>query len=449
RGEPRRLRRPMSSATLPAAPKDAEMWLAHGGEMGRLIHDYDWAKSPIGPIESWSPALRMIVGFMLANRFPLLLWWGPNYVSIYNDPYRPVLGAKHPWALGKPVSECWSEIWHVLKPLIDTPFHGGPPTWNDDIQLELNRHGFPEETHFTIAYSPVPDETALSGIGGVLATVVEITEKVVAERRVVVLRDLGARVGDAKTAEAACANAAETIATHAKDVPFALFYLLDANGTRARLAGAAGVEPGADLCPPVVELGESNGGAWPFADVVRTEATRIVADLHDRFARVPQGPWSTPPSTAVIMAIPSNRAHEPAGLMVIGASARLQLDHHYHDFLGLVRTQVATAIANARAHEDERKRAEALEQIDRAKTAFFTNVSHEFRTPLTLMLGPTEDLLGGAHGALEPAVREQLESMHRNELRLQKLVNALLDFSRIEAGRMQASYEQEDLARLT
>jgi len=159
----------------------------------------------------------MMVRFLLANRFPLLLWWGPHYVSLYNDSYRPVLGTKYPWALGQPVKECWKEIWHILEPLIDTPFHGGPATWNDDILLEIDRYGFVEETHFTIAYSPVLDETVPRGIGGVLATVHEITQKVVGERRVVALRDLGARVGKAKTAEEACAVAAETLVRHDKE----------------------------------------------------------------------------------------------------------------------------------------------------------------------------------------------------------------------------------------
>lgn len=140
-----------------------------------------------------------MVRFLLANRFPWLLWWGPQYVSIYNDAYRPVLGTKHPWALGQPLSECWKEIWHILQPLVDTPFKGGPATWNDDILLEINRHGFVEETHFTIAYSPVPDEDAPTGIGGVLATVHEITEKVVGERRLGALRDLGAITIERKT----------------------------------------------------------------------------------------------------------------------------------------------------------------------------------------------------------------------------------------------------------
>ena len=83
--------------------------LSGGGEMGALIGAFDWARTPRGPIDQWSPALRMMSGFLLVNRFPLLLWWGPEYTSIYNDAYRPVLGEKHPWSLGQPVSECWKE----------------------------------------------------------------------------------------------------------------------------------------------------------------------------------------------------------------------------------------------------------------------------------------------------------------------------------------------------
>src|SRR5579871_2539016 len=147
-----------------------------GGEMEDLVRAFDWSQTPIGAAETWSPALRTLVRVLLANRFPQLLWWGPEYISIYNDAYRPILGRKHPWGLGKPVRQCWSEIWEVLKPLIDTPFHGGPATWMDDIELEIRRRGsgFTEETHFTVAYSPVPDDTAASGIDGVLATVNEI-----------------------------------------------------------------------------------------------------------------------------------------------------------------------------------------------------------------------------------------------------------------------------------
>jgi len=143
-----------SSDGIPEQPAFADPFLVDGGETGALIRSMDWAKTPIGPISGWSQSLRMMVNFLLANRFPLLLWWGPEYVSIYNDAYRPILGTKHPRAMGLPVRECWSEIWHILQPLIDTPFNGGPATWMEDIALEIKRHGFVEETHFTIAYSP-------------------------------------------------------------------------------------------------------------------------------------------------------------------------------------------------------------------------------------------------------------------------------------------------------
>jgi hypothetical protein len=160
--------------------------------MGALMRSMDWSKTPIGPVESWSPTLRMMVRVLLVNRFQLFVWWGPTFCQLYNDASRFILGEKHPQSMGQPASECWREIWHTIGPLIEKPFRGGEASWMEDIFLEMNRCGFTEETHFTVAYSPVPDDTVPSGIGGVLATVHEITEKIVGERRVTLLRDLGA-----------------------------------------------------------------------------------------------------------------------------------------------------------------------------------------------------------------------------------------------------------------
>jgi signal transduction histidine kinase len=420
-------------------------FLAGGGEMGALIWATDWSKTSLGPVKGWSQSLRMMVSLLLVNRFPLLLWWGPDYVSIYNDAYRPILGAKHPQSMGLPVSECWSEIWHILKPLIDTPFFGGPATWMEDIELEINRYGFVEETHFTIAYSPVPDESAPRGVGGVLATVHEITEKVVSERRVEVLRHLGTRAVEAKTAEA-CHHIAAALAAHERDVPFALLYLIDDETGEARLAGAAGVEPGEAISPWTIALNaDLLSGAWPLAEAADGAAIIVVADLGGRFDKVPPGPWAEPPDRAVVVPIRSSKANELAGFMVAGVSARLRLDDLYRTFYELAAGQIAIAITNARAYEEERKRAEKLAEIDRAKTLFFSNVSHEFRTPLSLIIGPLADALD-AHRGLCGA---QLELAHRNSLRLLKLVNSLLDFSRIEARRVEPVYVPTDLARLT
>jgi len=426
--------------------------LLPAGEMGELVRSLDWSATPLGAPENWSPALRAVVPILLANRFPQLLWWGPEYISIYNDAYRPILGRKHPWGLGRPVRDCWSEIWDILKPLIDTPFKGGPATWSEDIELQINRAEFIEETHFTVAYSAVPDDTAPGGIGGVLATVHEITEKVVGQRRISVLRDLGARTAEARTAEEACVISAAMLKPHTKDIPFALLYLADASGTQARIAASCGVDEGADIRPPFIHLHDANGESspwWPIAAAHRTGQMQVVEDLSSRFAAVPPGPWPDPPQCAAIVPIRSHVAHQTAGFLIAGLSSRLQFDEGYQSFLELATTQIATAIANAQVYEEERKRAEALAEIDRAKTAFFSNVSHEFRTPLTLLLGPLEDALSNSHGILPMGAAASLTVSHRNALRLLKLVNTMLDFSRIEAGRAQACYRPADLAPLT
>src|SRR5215831_4553064 len=213
---------------------DVERVLAGGGEAGRLARSIDWSNTPIGPVESWPQALRSTVALVLHNHSPMLLWWGPQFVQIYNDAYRPVPGSKHPRSMGQPVSECWHEIWHIIGPMIESPFRGGPASVSDDLVLPIRRKSFVEESHFRVAYSPVPDDTVpYTGIGGVLATVTETTEQMYAERQLRTLRELGARrTAEAKTAEAACRAAAATLADNAWDVPFALLYLLDEAGER-------------------------------------------------------------------------------------------------------------------------------------------------------------------------------------------------------------------------
>jgi hypothetical protein len=289
-----------------------------------------------------------------------------------------------------------------------------------------------------VAYSPVPDSTTSSGIGGVLVTVLEITGKVVAERRVAFLRDLGLE-GAERTVEETCRVVARTLARHGKDVPFALLYLIDPDGGHVRLAGTAGSGPGGSASPQVVSLdpaGPEQG--WPFATALHGRGMVEVTDLTSRFDAVPAGPWAERPLAAVVLPLRSHKSNEPFGLLVGGVSSRLKFDEQYRSFYELAANQIARDIANARALEEERKRVEALAEIDRAKTAFFSNVSHEFRTPLTLMLGPLEELkheLGRTpDDAQSSPPYQQIDLIQRNGLRLLTLVNTLLDFSRIEAG---------------
>ena len=184
--------------------------------------------------------------------------------------------------------------------------------------------------------------------------------------------------------------------------------------------------------------------------MLRTGTPRMVAGGDGAPSALPAGAWDRPPDQRRRPAAGAAGRDRPGRRAGRGLNPYRLFDDGYEGFLGLVAGQIAAGIANAQAYEEERKRAEALAEIDRAKTAFFSNVSHEFRTPLTLMLAPLEDALDDALGAaLPPVQRERLDVAHRNGLRLLQLVNTLLDFSRIEAGRAQANFEPTDLAALT
>jgi signal transduction histidine kinase len=416
-------------------------FLEGGGETGALIRSIDWAATPLGPVATWSRSLRTVVGLLLRNRFPLLLWWGPQFIQIYNDAYRPIAGTKHPRSFAQPAAECWPEIWHVIGPMIEAPFRGEPATWSDDLAVLVNRKGFLEETHFKVAYSPVPDESTRSGIGGVLATVAETTEEVYARRQLATLRELAGHVSEATTAEQACEMAARTMGANTTDIPCALFYLLDAEGKTARLVGAAGFGASAsgDLPPGSITIDDAQG--WPMGRVVLERRTAIVGARD-----FPPGAWGHAPRQAVILPLPAPEKDRAYGALVVAASPHRELDEQYRSFFELAAGHVSSAIRNARAYQQERERAEKLAELDRAKTLFFSNVSHEFRTPLTLMLGPTEDALRSPTPRIDG---EALALLHRNELRLLKLVNTLLDFSRIEAGRARASFVETDVGTLT
>ncbi len=418
-----------------------------GGELGALMRALDWSQTALGPVAGWPQSLRTTVSTCLDSRFPILILWGPELVKIYNDAYRQLLGNKHPRALGQAGRDCWPEIWHIIGPMLAGVLQDGRATWSENQLLLLERQGFAEECYFTFSYSPIRVESG--GVGGVYCAVTETTRQVIGARRLRTLRDLGARTADAQATEEACRLAAEVLAGNPADLPFALIYLLDADGRRAHLAGAAGVASGVDPAPAVVELAVADAGkGWPLGAAARRGGARRLDDLEARFGPIPAGERAGPRS-ALVLPVAAPGSGLAAAVLVAGLSPRLALDDDYLGFVDLVAGQVATALASARALEQARQRAEALAELDRAKTTFFSNVSHEFRTPLTLLLGPAEEALADREHALPPVQRTRLELVHRNGLRLQKLVNTLLDVARIEAGRVQATFLPTDLAALT
>jgi len=419
--------------------------LAGGGETGALMRSIDWSRTELGPVPSWPRSLKTLVSAMLASRFAVRIMWGPRYHLLYNDEYRPVLGErKHPRAMGRPAEDAYPELWSVVGPMFAKAYAGESIALHD-YQLPLDRHGYLEECYFTLSYSPVRDDD--NAIAGVLGVVHETTEQVLVTRRLATLRELGAAASRAKAAEDACQTAAQVLARNAADVPFALFYLADSE-TSARLVASAGLASGARAAPESIDWKPGAGDrSWPLDRIPRGHGLLSVTDLQTRFGEeIHAGPYPQPVVSAVVLPLARPGADKPYGFFVAGLNPRRALDDKYEGFFELACEHVASAISNAQAYEHERRRAEELAELDRQKTAFFGNVSHEFRTPLTLMIGPLADALASPERALTGS---NLVAAHRNALRLLKLVNTLLEFSRIEAGRVRANLEVTDLPALT
>lgn len=417
-----------------------------GGEVGNLMRSLDWSKTSLGDVANWPQSLRSAISILLPSKAQICLFWGTELITIYNDAYSPALASKHPWALGRPAKEVWSEVWNVLEPLVNGVIATGVAFWAQDYLFFLNRDGYIEETYFDISYDPVRDESG--SVGGVFCIVSETTGRVLGDRRLQTLSLLASETAQAKTVEAACLSAIQSLATNFYDIPFAMLYQVEADGSNAKLVGTTTAIEQIEAIPSRVNLTQQSD-AWKLNQVYQTREAAIIDDLTTRFGALPKGAWDKPPSEAwVVPLIPSGQ-QQIVGLLILGINPHRAFGQEYRKFFDLIVGNVTSAIANAHAYEEERKRLEALAELDRAKTTFFNNVSHEFRTPLTLMLSPLKETLTELDGIIPAKAKVQLEMVQRNGIRLLKLVNTLLDFSRIEAGRTQAIYEPTDLAKHT
>ena len=415
--------------------------------MGRLIREFDWSGHWLRKPDDWPRSLKTAVSLILNSQHPMWIGWGPEMSFLYNDAYLHVLGmAKHPKSLGRPASEVWAEIWDVCGPLADKVFQQGEASFADDVRLFMHRGDYLEETYYSFSYSPIRDESG--EVGGLFCPSTDTTPKVLGARRLRTLSDLAGGPYVGESTDAACAILARELKKNPSDVPFVLLYVANSNGTQADLKQTVGFENGGGLLSPrVVDLSDGNSGSlvWPIAEVFFQRTARRVSVA--QFDALPRGPADQRVYEAIILPVISRGDDKPLGVLIAGMNPTRRADPDYQTFFELVATQVGTVIQNARVTEEEKKRADMLEQLNHAKTAFFSNVSHEFRTPLTLMIGNLEAAL--AVKSLPENEREQLDVAHRNSLRLLKLVNLLLDFSRIEAGRTQATYQPTDVAALT
>lgn len=380
---------------------------------------------------------------MLTSRQPIWIGWGKELIKLYNDPYKDIVKGKHPWALGKPASVVWSEIWIDIEPMLQKVMERNEGTYVEGQLLIMERNGYPEETYYTFSYTPVAGDHGATE--GMICFNSDDTERIVSERQLGTLTLLSKSLSDAKSDREVFANTIEPIKKNPYDFPFAILY--EFYGDKLKLVSATDFTGHTNACPAEINLSDPSVLAQKMAKALSTKNVEIVPEIQKVLGSTPKGIWQSMPEQAFILPIAQRGQKDAFGILFAGANPYQLVGQKYLGFLNLVIDQTATSLVNVRALEEDRKRMEALSEIDKAKTTFFSNISHEFRTPLTLLLGPIEDLLNDP--TLDKEKKLKTEVAYRNAHRMQKLVNLLLDFSRIEAGRMDANFIPVDIASIT
>ncbi|HLI92490.1 MAG TPA: GAF domain-containing sensor histidine kinase, partial [Puia sp.] len=451
---------------LSTSGEEAELipeFLSGGGEMGQRIREFDWSSTSLGPVNAWPQSLRTCIRIMLGSRQPIWIGWGKDLIKLYNDPYRDIVRGKHPWALGKPAAVVWREIWPTIGPMLHQVMEKDEGTYVESQFLAMERNGYPEETYYTFSYTPIPG--ANGGTAGMICFNTDDTERIISERQLNTLTSLGKRLTDSQSAPDVIRKTVDTLRENPFDFPIAGFYLVKGDkacltasteqpGTTEFTEGgntgksAHGTDPplGSRL-PAEIDLNGRYGISAAVKQALQKKQPQIVDDAADYLGRLQGGPWELPPSNIMILPFTQTGEADPYGLLVTGLNPYRLPDEKYRGFFSIIADQVTSSFGNVHVLEQERKRAQALAEIDLAKTTFFSNISHEFRTPLTLLLGPIEDALRDPDDVTQNRLR--MGVAYRNALRMQKLVNALLEFSRIEAGRLEGQFSRVDVCALT
>lgn len=325
------------------------------GETGALYRSIDWSSTPLGSTQTWSQSLCCALSICVNARFPISIFWGPEYILLYNDAAIPLHGGKHPWALGCPARKVLSEIWDLMEPRFRRVMTGTPSSGHDEF-LPLQRYGYVEECYFDYTISPIHGERG--HVVGIFNPGIETTYRVIAERRDLLLRKLAEALSRATTADEVCVAGVESLASGPADVPFCLAYLVDDDNQLASLAAHTGLQRNSDACPPEVALAghDSAKNPWPLQRAFRTRELQVLRNLATLIGGpLPGGAWPEPANTAVIVPIPAvAMVAPPAGLLILGISPRKAFDEQYSSFVTQVAQSLGAAIANVRLRDRER-----------------------------------------------------------------------------------------------
>ena len=338
-------------------PSDERVAVSPGAR--ELFERIDWSRTPLGPVRQWSQRLQTMVEIVLANRFPMIVLWGPDQLqAVYNDAYAGLIGSRHPRAMGATNEAIWPEVRHVNGPIYDAVMREGREFYFEDALYPLDRNSWREEVYLTISYAPILDDDGR--IGGILATMVEATRNVLAERRLRSLRELASRTARVRSVAEIGAFAVDVLAENRGDILFVLIFCH---------APADGHPAGAGFASPTLlgYAGLDEADAHDLAAIglaVTGDGGSALIELGLRSSGEPYagGAFGQPVRDAYVAALPQVSGSGARCFMVVGLSPALPRDARYRGYLELIGAQLAAAFENANVYNREHRIADTLQR---------------------------------------------------------------------------------------
>jgi signal transduction histidine kinase len=336
-------------STASSVKTDIPEFLTGGGEVGQLIRAFDWTTTSLGPVSGWPQSLRTCVKVMLSSRQPYWIGWGSDLIKLYNDAYRVVVGGKHPWALGKPASVVWSEIWHEIEPLLTKAIVLNEGSYVESRLLIMERNGYPEETYHTFSYTPVAGDDGV--IGGMICSTTDDSEKIFIERQLRTFNDLGKAFNEAKSTGEVYAGTISSLSKNSRDFPFTIFYELE--GANARLVSHS--ENGHINFPTSFGLDKSNRVAIEILAALRERHPRLISEL-DEYGELPKGPWHIASKQIIVLPVAQRGQTDAYGFLLIGKNPFRLFDEKYCNFFEQIANQLAAGLTEVHKLWEERKK---------------------------------------------------------------------------------------------